>query len=66
MVCTLFVPLLTIRPLMSMYDNLISSIFNFQLHHSRSLLPCEMNGPSRTDTSALVCSEEIARNNYNS
>ena len=36
----------------------------FQVHLSRSLHQCEMSGPSRTDTSALVRRYEIARDDH--
>lgn len=37
---------------------------HFQVHLSRSLHRCEMSGPSRTDTLALVCRYETARNDH--
>ena len=38
--------------------------YQFQVHLSRSLHQCEMSGPSRTDTSALVRRYEIARDDH--
>jgi len=46
------------------FPNLMSCDFNFQLHLSRNMHQCGMSGPSRTDTSALVCGNEIASNDH--
>jgi hypothetical protein len=47
-----------------LFPNLISCDVNFQLHLSRNMHQCGMSGPSRTDTSALVCGNEIVSNDH--